>query len=212
MSTENERTVEFYNQYADLYHQRNLEDYATPRGVRDDQIHQAYILKTLERLPKTAKMFEIGSGYGRDAKRIEELGYHIQVSDVAESFLKILRKEGFAPRKFDIVNDDFVDTYDYILANAVFVHLTKEEVVAAVRKIYQALNNQGIFALSLKQRLGGGEEWKANISGTKEKRYFSYWEIGEATAMLEATGFEVTHCQQNGGMRACWLDIITRKN
>lgn len=211
MSSENERTVEFYEKYADLYRRRNEEDYATPRGRRDNERHSAYLVKTLENLPKSARMFEIGSGYGRDAKLIRSLGYEIQVSDVAESFLEELSKDGFAPVKFDLIRDNFPSKYDYILANAVLVHFTKDEVKAAVKKVYNALNSGGVFAVSFKQRSKGGEDWKANISGAAEKRYFSYWDVGEATTMLEETGFTVVSCQQIGGIRACWLDIICKK-
>lgn len=211
MSSENERTVDFYEKYASLYCQRNEIDYATTRGQKDDKIHTDYIVRSLAGVPKSARMFEVGSGSGRDARLIRSLGYEIQVSDVADSFLKLLSGDGFEPIKFDLTRDNFSTSYDYILANAVLVHFTKDEVKATVAKIYEALNPKGIFVLSLKQRLGGGEEWKANIAGTSEKRYFSYWEIGEAKSMLEAARFRIIECRQNGGMRACWLDIICQK-
>lgn len=211
MSTENERTVEYYERYAVLYRERNRVDYATSRGQRDDKIHSDYILKTLEGLPKSARMFEVGSGYGRDAKLIRAQGYEIQVSDVADSFLEMLRENWLEPVKFDLTQDGFPDKYDYILANAVLVHFTKDEVESAVEKVYNALNPGGTFAVSFKQRLGGGEDWKANIAEAPEKCYFSYWDVGEVTDMLERHGFTIVSCQQVGGMRACWLNIICRK-
>lgn len=211
MSIENEQTVVFYNKHADLYYERNLEDYATPRGVKDDQIHYDYLKSTLANLPKDAKMFEIGSAYGRDAERINALGYKIQVSDVADSFLEMLKKAGLSPVKFDIIHDEFKESYDYILANAVFVHLTKAETIAAIKKVYAALKPNGIFAFSLKQRLGSGEDWKNNIAGTTDKRYFSYWDVNEAREMLENIGFKILIYKQIGGMRACWLDIAVQK-
>lgn len=211
MKTENERTLDFYNKHADLYLHRNQVDYSTSRGLRDDRVHQDYIRKTLNNLPKDAKMFEVGSGDGRDAKLINSLGYKIQVSDAVDSFIKILTENGFSPLKFNIVTDSFPDSYDYILANAVLVHLTKSEVKDAIKKVYAALNQNGIFATSFKQRLGGGEDWKANITGTSEKRFFSYWDINEARKMLEEAGFKILHFQQNGGMRACWIDFIVKK-
>lgn len=110
MSIENEQTVDFYNKHADLYYERNLKDYATPRGIKDDQIHYDYLKSTLVNLPKDAKMFEIGSAYGRDAERINALGYNIQVSDVADSFLEMLEKAGFSPVKFDIIHDEFTES------------------------------------------------------------------------------------------------------
>lgn len=211
MSTENERALDFYSKYADLYSLRNKKDYTTPQGLKEAKAHQDFIRKTVEGLPHSAKMFEIGSADGRDAKLINSLGYNIQVSDAVDSFMDMLTAEGFSPVKFNVVTDDFSDTYDYILANAVLVHLTKNEVKTVVQKIHAALKQNGIFVLSLKQRLGGGEEWKANIDGASGKRYFSYWDIDEAKTMLEAAGFEIIWARQVGGIRACWLELIVKK-
>lgn len=105
MSIENDATLEFYAKHADLYQRRNVRDYATTQGLKDDETHAKYILATLAGLPLEAKLFEVGSGTGRDAALIRSRGYQIQTSDAVESFLDILRENGFNPVKFNLISD-----------------------------------------------------------------------------------------------------------
>lgn len=211
MSIENDATLEFYAKHADLYQQRNAQDYTTAQGLKDDEVHSRYILESLEGLPKEARLFEVGSGCGRDAALIRARGYQVQTSDAVESFLDILKENGFAPIKFNLISDTFPDQYDYILANAVLVHFTKGECREVLRKVYNALNPGGIFAFSLKQYVENAPEWKSNIPGSDSKRYFSYWKPEEIEAELKLAGFKIKKIQQDEGMRANWLNIIAQK-
>lgn len=116
MSTENDATVAFYKKYAGLYLQRNQVDYSKEQGRKDDNVHRDYILRSIAGLPKDARMFEVGSGSGRDAALIRSMGYDIQVSDVAEAFLVALKERNFEPISFDLVHDEFPGKFDYIIS------------------------------------------------------------------------------------------------
>lgn len=211
MSDQNNQTLGVYAKHAELYEQDTLADFtANPKkSERITKNHHAFLKQSLGNVHKEGKLFEIGSGYGRDAAYIRSLGYKIQTSDAVDSFIDRLRKESFEPIKFNLITDEFIGKYDYILANAVLVHFTKDEVRAAIKKVYDALERNGIFAFSLKQRMGGGEDYKTDIAG--EKRYFSYWDVGEIDKVVEKIGFEIISVKQLGGIRACWLDIIVKK-
>ncbi len=211
MSLENKRTLEFYNKHPDLYCLRGKKYYTEPHGIRDNEANCDFIRNSLNDLSQDAKMFEIGSGDGRDARFINSLGYNIQTSDAVESFLSILKDEGFSPIKFNVINDDFADSYDYILANAVFVHLTKSEVEEAVQKVYSALRNNGRFTISLRRRLEGEKDWRANIPGTSDGRFFSFWNISEAKIMLRNVGFKIIYFRQKDKPNACWLEFVVQK-
>lgn len=211
MQSENDLTLETYEKEATLYERRNIADYSSARGRAETQKNQAFLADSLKEVAKDATLFEVGSGYGRDAHFIQSLGYNITVSDAAESFLARLREEGFEPVKFNIITDDFPTNLDYVLANAVLVHLTKAESHCVLQKVYDALSPGGVFAFSVKQRTGGGEEWKTNIEGSTAKRYFSYWDAGEIENVTESVGFEIASVTRVGGIRACWLKIVARK-
>lgn len=212
MSTENNQTLKVYANHADFYEHDTINDFnldpAKTQKLLDS--HHAFLDASLKTILKTAQLLEIGSGYGRDAIYIRSLGYNLQVSDAVDSFVERLRRDNFTPINFNLITDKFTQKWNYILANAVLVHFPKPEVQKSLQKIYQALEPGGIFAFSLKQRAGGGEDWKTDIAG--EKRYFSYWDIGEAEKLIKSTtNFEIIFTKQVGGICACWLDLILKK-
>jgi SAM-dependent methyltransferase len=211
MSHQNNQTLDVYAKHADLYEQKALSDFSnnSPKSQKFKKCYQRFLEESIKNISKDKKLFEIGSGYGRDANFIRSLGYNIQVSDAVDSFINRLRQEDFVPVKFNLITDDFKEMYDYILANAVLVHFPKDEVERAIIKIYEALNDDGIFAFSIKQRVGGGEDYKTNIASMK--CYFSYWDIGEIQKTIDKIGFTLISADKVGGVRACWTNIIAKK-
>ncbi len=57
----------------------------------------------LSKLSKGEKIFEIGSGSGRDARMIEDQGYVVQRSDATEAFVQHLRAEGYEAMSYDVL-------------------------------------------------------------------------------------------------------------
>ena len=210
MSDQNNQTLRFYENHADAYEQCEAAGYSTKKGQQAKRNLQIFLSQSLKTIPKTANLFEIGSGYGRDALFIQSLGYKIQTSDAVDSFMNRLRQNGFTPVKFNLVTDTFTDTYDYILANAVLVHFPKNEIKKSVKKIYKALKSNGIFTFCLKRRINSEEDHKTNIAG--EKRYFAYWDADEIKDILEKTGFKIVLMEQVEGIRSCWINVIAKKD
>ena len=206
MSTENDKTIEVYEKLGQNYLDRNKNDMATnPRYLADVQRHREYLAKITANLPKNAKIFEVGSASGRDAKTLQSLGFtDITTSDVADFFIKNLQKEGFSPVKFNLISDSFPDSYDFILCSAVLVHFKKDEAKAAIAKIFGALKPGGIVALSVKHKDGHTEEWQYDDQIGAE-RYFSYWNKDELENCFKDCGFADITIEQQGGARACWL-------
>ena len=129
----NEKTLKTYGQF--------VKDYLDEH--KNDIPETDWLKSSLDGIPKSAKMFEVGSGTGRDAKFIRSLGYNLQTSDAPDELVEHLQKENLNPIKFNLITDRFQQTYDYILANAVLVHFSHEEVEAALAKIFNALNGGG---------------------------------------------------------------------
>jgi len=207
MSRESRKTIE-------AYENGGAEGFATFRcsmlqknpklaKKRDELLKQS-----LETVGKNAKLFEIGSGTGDDAKYIRSLGYDITVSDVAKYHIDTLKRKGFEPLKFDAVEDEFPEKYDYILARAVLVHFPHAEVEQVVRKIYSALNDDGIFNVSVKEKSGHKEEWLRDFG---VDRYISYWTQDEIRAVLESAGFTIALADTEGGLRSRMLHFVARK-
>ncbi len=213
MSKENSDTIEVYEKFGDNYLSRNRSDTANdPKAAQDDAYQKEYIAKHTADLPKTAKIFEIGSASGRDAKTLQQLGFtNVTVSDVADFFIDHLKKEGFAPLKFNLITDEFPDSYDLIFCWAVLVHFKKPEVADAIQKIYAALNDSGRFIFSVKHKAEHEEEWADYKGKIGAKRYFSYWDKDEIENLLRNAGFKNVEIVQYGGARACWLQCCADK-
>lgn len=213
MSKENEKTIEVYEEYGDKYLARNQAAIKNdPRAQKDDERQKQLLKEYTNGLSLDAKIFEVGSAGGRDAKTLFSLGFkNVIVSDVANFFLNKLKEEGFSPIKFDLINDEFSDKYDFILCWAVLVHFTKDEAKAAILKMQGALKDGGRLAFCVKHKEGHEEDW-ADFQGLMgAKRYFSYWDKDELENFIKECGFKNIKIEQHGGVRACWLECCTEK-
>lgn len=214
MSKENELTIEVYEKYGDKYLARNTEDVKNNQRARiNNDRHMRQLEKYLYGLSKDSKIFEIGSASGRDAKLIRALGYtNITVSDVANYFLELLRKEGFSPIRFNLITDDFSEKYDFIYCWAVLVHFTKNEAKQAIKKMFEALNNNGRIALCIQSRDGYEEAWMDRDGKIGAKRYFSYWTKNELQDYMREVGFKNIEIESNIGTKSHWLECCAEKS
>lgn len=212
MSRENAETIGAYERAGDKYVERYDRDMRTNRGREWRRQYEDSLVASLDGLPKTAKIFEIGAGDGRDAELIKRLGYDdVTASDAAERFVRLLSSKGLAARKFDVVSDEFDGAYDYVLAQAVLVHLRKDEVRLAIEKVYEALNDGGYFMFSLKVKEDCEEEWTDMDDGVGEKRYFSFWSVDEVLELLGSVGFEILKQRITDGRALRWIEIVAKK-
>lgn len=212
MSIENDKTIEVYEQFGQNYLDRNKRDLETnPHYQEDVRRRREYLANATASLPKDAKIFEVGSASGQEIKTLQSLGFtNITASDVADFFIKNLQKEGLSPIKFNLITDEFPDSYDFIRCSAVLVHFKKDEAKAAIAKMFSALNPGGICSFSVKHKEGHAEEWQYDDQIGAE-RYFSYWDKDELEACVRKCGFTDIDIEQQGGARACWLACNARK-
>ncbi|MBM3198601.1 MAG: hypothetical protein FJZ58_05035, partial [Chlamydiae bacterium] len=116
MATPNERTLSSY--------ELATQEYVQGTATEVSGSFKKWIDATLALLSEEAEIFEIGSGFGRDAKYMESYGFHVERSDATEAFIALMQTEGYAALYFNVITDTFPSTYDLIFANAVFLHLT----------------------------------------------------------------------------------------
>ncbi len=153
--------------------------------VEGNQIAR-WIHEAVDTLPKTASMIELGSGSGRDATFIESLGFHGQRTDGAKAFVDRLKGQGRADAsQLNVITDELGGPWSLIYANAVLLHLTKEQFRAVLTKVKMALNSDGTFAFSVKE--GEGAEWESDK--LSHPRFFQYWHEDELRTELDQQGF-----------------------
>lgn len=114
-------------------------------------------LDRVARLVGAGTVLEFGSGPGWDASYLESRGPRVVRTDGAPAFVAMLRAAGHSARLLDVRVDDFGGPYDAVLADAVLLHLTREEFVDVLRRARRAVRSGGLLALTLKE--GDGEAW-----------------------------------------------------
>lgn len=195
MSKENSATIETYEKDFDKY-----------MSALDESPHQTdWIADGLVGVEKQAKIFEVGSGSGRDALFVESLGYTVQRSDIAESFIRHLRSNGYDALKLDLLRDQFPDPpYEIIIADAVLLHFTRSEFRSSLLKISDVLTDSGKFIFCLQN--GQGDEWKENNGGP---RYLCYWDKDGVEAELSKAGLVLDSHSVTDDDK--WLHFVAKK-
>lgn len=146
---------------------------------------RAWLWDAIKGLPQSARLFEIGSGPGREALYLRRLGFDVVCSDAAEPFVAQLRALGFPAQRFDVRTDACIGPWDLVFANAVLLHLTVPDVIRAFHRIARSLRENGRFALTLKE--GQGDFWESEKIGAP--RYFHFWQKADLEKALSEAGF-----------------------
>lgn len=170
----------------------------------------AWLDESLGHIPNGGKVLELGSAFGRDAEYIQGKGFQITCSDAVPNFVKLLKDKGFDARLLNALKNDMGSGYDMVFANAVLLHFTHEQTAKVLDKVHAALNNNGIFAFSVKR--GDGDKWTEEKLGAP--RYFYYWQPEPLKKLVAKHGFEWLSMSEGHSAHnnADWLRIIARKN
>lgn len=200
MSETNNRTIESYNGHIQEYID------GTPQEVSG--VVKEWLDKSLSGLPKDARILEFGSAFGRDATYLQSKGYIVECTDATPAFVDLLQQQGFNARRLNAITDELPQGIDYVLANAVLLHFTREETAQVLSKVHASLNGGGRFAFTLKE--GEGEEWSEAKLGVP--RFFCYWTQEQISQYLSDAGFEDVDITGDAETKnATWLQIIAKK-
>lgn len=194
-----------YNSDTIQVYEEKFQEYISTTPQKVSGGFKKWIDKSLSCITKQSTIFEIGSAFGRDAEYIKSCGYNLQTSDVAKNFIKVLRKKGFYPKEFNLLEDKFDQTYDMIFANSVLLHFNGLDLANAVFKINNALNDGGIFAFAVKP--GKGEKWSSHKVGAP--RYYFLWQPDEIQKFISGFGFEVLYLEKT--LEEGKIFVIARK-
>jgi SAM-dependent methyltransferase len=193
-------TVRSYDRDAAAYVARTA---TVPDSVR------AALEQLAARLGPGARVLEIGSGGGRDAVLMEQLGLVVRRTDVTPAFVTLLREQGHACDRLDPLVDDLATPdgpYDAVWANASLLHVARADLPTVLGRLAEVTRPGGLLQVSLKE--GDGEGWSTHgtISGP---RYFTYWRAADVEAVVRASGWDDVILRQGiGGDRGeTWLEL-----
>jgi 2-polyprenyl-3-methyl-5-hydroxy-6-metoxy-1,4-benzoquinol methylase len=176
---------------------------AMPGSVRAD-------LEALgHRLGPGARVLEIGSGGGRDAQVMEELGLHVRRTDVTPAFVALLREQGHAADVLDPLVDDLTSPegpYDAVWANASLLHVDRCDLPTVLARLAEVTRDGGLLRASLKE--GDGEGWSTHGSISRP-RHFTYWRAAALEAVLTGAGWSDVAIRSGvpGSRGETWLEL-----
>ena len=218
MSKENKKTLEVYKEKAHLYLATSIEhDKIDPVKAKKKREKLEELIKAnFSSLPKNAKVFEIGSGDGTNAKFIENLGFEVTASDMADDFIKATQSQGLTTIKFDAIEDNFPEKYSAIFCWRVFVHFTKEDAKKIIKKVFDTLENNGIFIFNAinRETKNIDNEW-VDFEGEYHmgaKRYYNYFNKKDLDDIIQQTNFHIEDFRKEGGEdNNKWLIYVLKK-
>lgn len=159
-------------------------------------------------VPTGGTVLELGSGPGREARYLEQRGLRVERTDATPAFVDRLRQAGHQARVLDVRHGDLGGPFDAVLANAVLLHLDREDLAEALRSCHRATRPGGVLALTLKE--GDGEAWsKAKLDSP---RWFVYWREGALRQALSDAGWADVRLTHVEGRLEPWLHALCRRD
>ena len=167
-------------------------------------------------LPAGARVLEIGSGSGRDARALEEAGLSVRRTDVTPGFVDLLRAAGDEADVLDPLTDDLADPaapgtpYAGVWANACLLHVPREHLSAVLARLAGATVPGGLLFVTFKE--GDGESWSVH-GHVGSPRLFTYWREDPLRGLLAGAGLSVEHVGRHDGTRGeTWLEVLATRS
>ena len=194
-----DKTIEYYNQNADMFAQ----------GTRlvDFTIVQERFRKML---PVGSRILDFGCGSGRDTKYFLEKGDQVAATDGSAELCRLAGSfTGIKVKKMLFQELNEIGVYDGIWACSSILHLPKQELLPVIRKMCDALKDNGVIYTSFKY---------GDFEGERNGRYFTdftedaFHEFIKAIPELMIEEEWITSDVRPGRGEEKWLNLILRKN
>ena len=165
--------------------------------------------KFLQLLPESASILDFGCGSGRDTKYFLEKGYQVVATDGSAELCRLASSfTGIKVKEMLFQELDEIGVYDGIWACSSILHLPKQELLPVIRKMCDALKDNGVIYTSFKY---------GDFEGERNGRYFT--DFTEDTfdrfikVIPELTIEEewITSDVRPGRGEEKWLNLILRK-
>ena len=217
MSKQNDETLRVYDKTAQRYldntiaHDKMRPEHA--RRKREDLADR--IRSSFGHLPGGATVLEIGAADGDNSLIFKSLGYDIIASDVAPAFIEACKRQGLNTIKFNVLKDDFPPDLMGIFAWRVFVHFTRDDIMLALNRCYDALELGGRFMFNVIDRATHDcDSEMKDFSGEYEmgaKRFYAYYREEDVLQMIAQTRFSVVNKWHEHGGHNDWFCFVLEK-
>ena len=195
----------------------SYDEWAGPYARATEQMPdhvRAAVDRLVERLPEGARVLEIGSGSGRDAKALEAGGLSVRRTDITPGFVQTIRADGYPADWIDPLHDELADPerpqpYDAVYASASLLHVRREDFPTVVQRLAAVTAPGGVLQLSLKE--GDGAKFSTH-GEVRAPRHFTFWREDQLREVLTATGWDVTDVRRETGTTGePWLFVTATR-
>ncbi len=190
----------------DVYEQR-AEQYEASVGPAPEWF-VAFLDRVAAAVGPGGAVLELGAGTGDNARYLTGRGLVVQPSDGAGAFVEAMRRDGLSPLLIDVLRDDLGGPWDAVVAFAVLLHFTAEELAGVLEQAHTAVRPGGRLALSVKE--GDGSAWSDHKLGLP--RYYTYWRPEPLTRLLDEHGWTVDHLERQAGDRDDWILVLATRS
>jgi hypothetical protein len=170
---------------------------------------QASVDRFVAGLRPGARVLEIGSGSGRDARAMELAGLSVRRTDITPAFVHLLRDAGYDADVVDPLVDDLSDPgapgtpYAGVWANASLLHVDREDLPRVLSRLADATEVGGPMFVALKEGDGAGWSVHGNVTAP---RFFTYWREEPLRSALAGAGWRVRGVERDQGTQGeGWL-------
>ncbi len=162
-----------------------------------------------ERVGSGARVLEIGSGGGRDARLMEKLGLRVRRTDITPGFVALLREQGHDADVLDPLFDDLGSpdgAYDALWANASLVHVARSDLSTVLARLGAVSRRDALLRVCVKE--GDGEGWSTHGSIT-HPRHFTFWRADALRDLVSGADWhDVQISRQTGNENnESWLEV-----
>jgi len=167
-------------------------------------------------LPAGGAVVDIGCAGGRDSKIFSDSGFKVTGLDITEEFLEEGRRS--VPQA-EFLNMDVTDiqlpaeSADAVWANAVLLHVDKEDIPRALQNINHVLKPGGKLHIRVKQG-EGTKEVVEKLTG-EERRPFIFFQKDEMEQYVTGAGFKIISSEvlpdDMGRADVQWIKIWAQK-
>ena len=193
-----EKTIEYYNQNADMFAQ----------GTRlvDFTVVQEQFTKML---PVGSRILDFGCGSGRDMKYFLEKGYRVEATDGSSELCKLASAfTGIEVKEMLFQDLDASGKYEGIWACSSILHLSKKELLPVIRKMCDALKDNGVIYTSFKYGDFEGERNGRYFTDFTEDTFDKFIKVIQELTIEEEW---ITSDVRPGRGEEKWLNLILRK-
>ena len=191
-------SIDYYNRYAVPYYEETVD-------ASMEEVMKPFV-ELLSEESENAEVLDLGCGSGRDTLLLEEYGFYVTPMDGSEEMCKLAEVNTVLQMTYDEM--EFDDVFDGIWACASLIHLTEDEMRKVMKKLVQALKENGVLYFSVH---------RGDRDGIYHGRYFHDYNRRELQSLMEEyPELEVVDIWTTQDVRSeksdkLWLNVLARK-